>query len=155
MVYRWRSGAPFVADAQRIGEHLESLRVSHARLTPRLVVDDAKSYGSPLHELFEWRDDVASDRWRRHQARQLLGALVVVAIDDRDDTPTRAFVVVREPAPNATTYVPIAVVLGDPALLEQVLARALRELRAFERKYSTLTALADAVRRVRETFERA
>lgn len=45
----------------------------HGRLTPDEVVREAEDPDSPLHEYFTWEDSVAGAKWRRHQARLLIG----------------------------------------------------------------------------------
>jgi len=36
------------------------------------VVEDAKDPMSPLHNRFDWDNSIAGDKWRLHQARQLI-----------------------------------------------------------------------------------
>jgi hypothetical protein len=156
MVYRWKPGAHIKGNAQVIGEHLEGLRIEHSGLTARLIVDDAKPESSPTHALFEWDDIAAADRWRLQQAQHVLACVMVTNDDPRLQEPTRAFVVVSED--DEQHYTSIQTVLSEPALMDQVLARALRELEAFERKYSGLEQLAgviSAAREVRKKLEQA
>ena len=139
MIYQWKPGAHHRGDAQKIGEHLEGLRQANAGLTARLVVDDAKPETSPTHDLFTWDDSEAGENWRVHQARMMLAMILVTNDDPRLQEPTRAFVVVTES--DEQHYTSVQSVLADVQLLNQVLARALRELEAFERKYSHLQEL--------------
>ena len=46
------------------------------RLTPELVVRDARSPSSPLHGCFEWDDSAAAEAWREQQARTLMRSVV-------------------------------------------------------------------------------
>lgn len=152
MVYQWKDGARFPGDAQHIGEHLEWLRVNHSGLTARLVVDDAKAEDSPTHEAFTWADDEAADLWRLHQARVMLACIVVTNDDARLQSPTRAFVVVRES--DEQHYTSIQHVMADAALMDQVLQRALRELEAFRRKYGNLQQLSPVLDAIKTVTER-
>jgi hypothetical protein len=73
----------------------EALRDMHGqRLDPRHVVDAARPSESPLHGRFEWRDDVAAERYRLQQAGQLIVRARVV-ITPRKQEPVR----VRPAAP--------------------------------------------------------
>jgi hypothetical protein len=41
-------------------------------ITPEAVVAAARPKNSPLHQLFDWDNEVAGDKWRNHQARILI-----------------------------------------------------------------------------------
>lgn len=59
--------------AQQVGEELERLSKSlRGHLTPRDVLDAAKAKQSPLHDIFEWDDSTAAERFRIFQARNLI-----------------------------------------------------------------------------------
>jgi hypothetical protein len=143
MVYQWKPGTIFPkAKAQRVGEHLEQLRNKLDRLTARAVLADARNPNTPTHSLFEWNDHKAAAAYRVEQAERVLRAIeVVIHADDHDPITTRAFVVVSDGARNG--YTSAAVAMGDPLLRAQVLARALKELESWQRKYHDLEELAD------------
>lgn len=148
MIYRWRNGAHQKIDAQVAGERLEDLRVENDGLTARVVLDDAKSESSPLHEAFEWDDARAADEYRLEQARDLMASVTVVVHDhDEREQETRAFVVVTVNE-TRTVYTSVLVAMGDPSLRAQVIERAVRELGAWQRKYRELTELADLFRAI-------
>jgi hypothetical protein len=153
MVYRWRPGAHTKTDAQVVGEHLETLRQANGGLTARLVVDDAKASDSPLHDELEWNNARAADEYRLHQARVLMASVVVVmSVDGEKEKTTRAFVVVSED--DVDRYESIQVVLNDATLRQQVLARALRELEAWQKKYDDLEEFAGVRRAITKTKAR-
>ena len=151
MVYRWREGTHPKVEAQAAGEHLEALRAASGALTARLVVDDAKAAESPLHEAFEWDDSKAADEYRLVQAREIMRGVAVVISDDGDDEEktSRAFVVVTQNEQDR--YESIQVVMKDPAMRQQVLTRALRELEAWERKYRELEEFAGVVKAIEKS----
>lgn len=152
MVYQWKPGTRLSADPQAVGERLEVLQALHGdALTAEQVVDDARDESSPLHSCFEWDDTVAAEEYRKEQARYLLRALVVVSEPDESDASHedryetairahRAYVVVREEGDDR--YVPTVRAMSDEELRKQVLAQALAELRAVQRKYAELHELA-------------
>lgn len=87
MKYEWsRRMAPVEADV--VGEELERIRSLTGQLRPRTVVDEARPEGSPIHAAFEWDDSAAGEKYRVHQARNLIRAVRVVHEDDAsvDDT---------------------------------------------------------------------
>lgn len=65
-------------DPQIAGEELERIKARHDGLTAKLVVAEARPEDAPLHCAFEWRDEVAGERYREHQARNLFKAVEVV-----------------------------------------------------------------------------
>lgn len=55
-----------------IVERIKFLEDKNGRLTPEIVVQDAKNLDSPLHEEFEWNDAKAAAKFRIEQARDLI-----------------------------------------------------------------------------------
>ena len=156
--YKWRNGARTKGNAQACGERIEEIGANGA-VTPALVVDDAKSKASPLHEAFEWNNGKAAHQHRLYQARHLLADLVVhVIVEERDEKPivVRAFHVAE--SDEAEGYYPLARVLSDEEMHAQVIARALREAESWYARHAIYTELApigSAIRMVRETTEAA
>lgn len=74
--YIWKDGRSYGGDVQAIGERLTELASSGLTATED-VVEDARDSSSPLHECFEWRDDVAGHKYRMIQARTLVRAIQV------------------------------------------------------------------------------
>lgn len=155
VVYRWndRPGFKFKGNPQVIGEHLEELATQTGALTPSSVVKDARDLRSPLHPHFTWDDTEAAESWREHTARNLIGSLVVVRVNERQVAGlVRAFVSVRD-ADNAGVYMPIVSVIEDAELRKQMLDRARRELHQWRNRYHDLaefsevfTAIDDVIR---------
>lgn len=142
MIYQWKLPQQFPVDPQVAGERLEQLRVrSNGYLTPKRIVDDSRPPDSPLHACFEWDDADAAERWREQQAGGILRSIVAVIPERPEGKPIRAFVSVR--VENQPAYTSTALALGDQALREQILARALIELRAIQHKYRELEELVD------------
>lgn len=59
-------------------DQIEAIRASHGRLTPELVVDEARNPDHPLHHRFDWDDVVAGEKWRRVQAGELIRSVRVI-----------------------------------------------------------------------------
>ena len=125
-------------------EHLTEIYREHGSLTPRLVVDAARDPGHPLHDRFEWDDAVAGEKYREHQARQLIRTVKVVEFsDDGDDQRVRAFHSV--PRPDGPTYLPVEEVREDPFTRQLVLRQAEREWRQLFARYRHLAEFLDVV----------
>lgn len=62
---------------------IDELAAAHnGTVTPDMVVADAESADSPLHELFEWDDEKAAAQHRLYQARELIRSITVVFVDE-------------------------------------------------------------------------
>lgn len=139
IVFEWKKEQPFkrwVGDAQEIGERIEAIwEQKNGDLKPLDVVEDARSITSPLHPNFEWDDQEAARQHREHTARNLLGSIVRVSINDEPlDNPIRAFVNVSHGS-NDRSYMPVIVAMRDPDIREGVLRQALNELSRWKKKY--------------------
>lgn len=142
MVYQWKIPVAPVS-AQTAGEELERLYRKHGKLDPADVVEESRDASAPLHGCFEWNDAIAAEKYRVHQAGDIIRALVISEDKEEESRDTRAFVHVR------SDYHPISVVIDDAAMLAELLASAEKEMTAFQRKYETLQELSpvmDAIR---------
>jgi hypothetical protein len=155
MVYQWKKGSRLTGDAQAVGQRLEELREQHGELRPEIVEKDARSKGSPLHDLFEWDDSAAALQYRLGQAAHIIRCIVV--IDDpvvpeahtayvRVEVPEEAGAD-EEPA-RRSAYQRTVDVMSDAELREQVIERALHELNAWRQRYRMLDELAEIFRAI-------
>lgn len=87
---QWKPGFEGLhkADAQKVAEEIASIGIS---ATPAQIVDAARYSGTELHKCFEWRDDVASEKYRLQQARQVVCHLVIRETVVEDKPPIRFF----------------------------------------------------------------
>lgn len=146
MVYKWARGAHVPLDANIAGTALEALAEKHKTLTPRLVVDEARPDDAPLHPAFEWNDITAAEAYRENQARHMLRSITVVRVKDGEEqAPIRAYVnvtVTTQPDTEQRVYMDTTAAMSDKDTRKQVLETALRELKAFRKKYAQLQELA-------------
>jgi hypothetical protein len=144
MTYQWRSSIFKRFDPQIVGEYLEKVKAK-SKLTPRSVVEAARSKSSPIHGCFEWDDRKASDLYRLVQARAILGSIEVTVQVSKQKTPTvtRAFVHVSGDAvDDGAEYIGIRTAMANPRIRKQVLADALGELVSWRTRYEHLKELA-------------
>lgn len=128
-------------EAQVVGEVLEKILRRDGEVTASAVVQEAKSKRSPLHPYFtwEWRR-AAEERWL-DQARELIRSVHVVFEEADDQPPIRAFAkIVRE---NGNGYQSMDKIMRSTEWRQQLVTRALEELRTFESRYKNLTELAE------------
>lgn len=131
----WKSGARIAADAQKVADELTALG---NEVRPEAVVELARNEGTELHRCFEWDDTVAAERYRVHQARQVLCSLVIKEAQDLPQTEGKRLYYKTD---EHDGYKPTEYILRHEDEREKLLARALNELRALERKYNTLYEL--------------
>ena len=140
MAYRWKPGVSVPVSAQVAGEEITRIRDARgAFFTPASVVEASRAKTSPLHVAFEWNNKAAGAAWREAQASHLIRNIVVVVVQDASDDdapPVRAFVSVKPSHDEKAQYTTSAHAFSVPDLREQVLARALADMQAFERRYS-------------------
>ncbi len=144
ITYRAKPGSRIPpAAVQMVGEELQRLAgESGDTLTAATVVAAASNERSALHPYFEWNDRRAAQRWREHQARNLINSITVV-VEDRHQRPqeVRAFHVVRLAGPHEDeetaeqAYVPIDRIRSDFDLSAQVIQMAREELEGWARRY--------------------
>lgn len=145
MIYQWRAGHSFPVKAEDAVPRLVALRKRKGTLAPSDVVADARAKTSPLHDCFEWKDSVAAEQWRLLQARNLIGALVMLPDDaDENAEPVRCFVSVNRDSEDSdeTDYTPLNVLMRematDPETRQQMLDRAIRAARTLRLQYGHL-----------------
>src|SRR6185437_1323639 len=123
-------------DAAKIGPALQTLSEEGA-VTPRDVVDAARSSNSPLHDYFEWNDKKAADLFRVEQARNMLRSIRVRYIEDGAPKEARAFQVVSGTGwkDEPRQYRSFEVLYGDSAFAANMMDNAIADLATFKRRY--------------------
>ena len=137
MYYKWKR-QPFAgADADVIGEHIESL-AKNGIITPTDLVKDAKRKSSPLHKCFEWDDTAAAKAYRVSQAAHLLRCIEVL-IERQDETTftVRAFHCITNETQHGYTTVENA--RNNPEMWDCVKLQAITEIKNWQTKYKNIT----------------
>lgn len=83
---------------QVIGEALADIEDRHGIIDPNTVVDESRPEDAPLHPAFEWRDDVAAEKWRVEQARRVVRCVEVVIDKRHNSTQTTQIAYVNIPS---------------------------------------------------------
>lgn len=144
--YSARRGAPFSdKDAQAIGEYLTRIG---AEFTPNDVLEAARNPRSPIHRYFDWDDTSAAEKYRLHQARNLVNSIQIEFIGRTSTHVTKAYIsVVRteddevavedgEIKDGNRRYVEMSRVLDDDEMRAVMKAKLAAELRAMRGRYN-------------------
>ena len=126
----------YKADAQRVAEEIYSIGDD---VTPEQIVEAAKDEQSELHKCFDWDNDIAAEKWRKAQAREILRFLV---IREKEDEPAAVPVRVFYKNDNGG-YKQAEKVFQREDEYQKLLQTALAELRAFKVKYARLQELSE------------
>lgn len=141
--YSYRVPGLQKAPAEVTGKVFEELANSEKGLSPRTLVDASRDVNAPLHNEFEWRDDVAAEKYRLTQAQGIITNLRIVTVQaDGSQALDRAFVV--KPG-GESQYVFIQNALSREDWRDHLLEEARRECKAFLGKYRRIKALAGIV----------
>lgn len=138
MVYEWKTASYIKTDANIAGKQCEELEKT-VGLTPKNLLDANRDENAPLHSEFEWNDTIAAEKYRERQAQHIIACLCVRAetTNGEKSEPIRAFL---KTAPESE-YQSLEVILQSADSHSAMLAMALKELKAFKRKYNSLAEL--------------
>ena len=137
---RWGNHA-YKADAQKVYLEITSMGDN---VKPQQIVDFAEGNpDSELYKCFTWDDDIAAQKYRLYEARQIACNLVVTW--DKAETPDTVAHEVRVLHRASTDmkegYKPLPVIIKNNDLYSSLLDEAKAKLREFERKYAILKEL--------------
>ena len=146
--YEYREGWHPNVEANAVGEVMEQIEEKNGSVTSELFLEASRAEESPTHRVFEWNDGIAAEKYRLHQASRTICAIRVVVRDEGQNEqinpqkPMRAFVNIARDDEKKAQYMNVCDAMSNSRIRNQVLQRALRELRAFQDKYSSLNELA-------------
>lgn len=137
MVYQWKTASCIKVDPNIAGKQCEILEQT-VGLTPINLLNANRNENAPLHNEFEWNDEVAAEEYRISQARHIINCLCIKPeITNKEQIPVRAFLKTTTAEP----YNSLSVILENEDKTTEMLKRALNELKAFKAKYATLSKL--------------
>jgi hypothetical protein len=104
--------------------HVRSLEDGLGNITPDMIVADAKRPDSPLHDLFEWDPNIAAAAHWIQQAREVIGAVRVVIVNQT--TTIRVPVYVRDPDATGQGYRSVMALRSEPEKAREALITTLK-----------------------------
>ena len=147
-IYKARNRAPFPKNkAQEFGERIELIqdKKNRSKITVDDFLEDAELEDSPFHEYLEWDNEIASEKFRRYQARNIMnGLLVVVVKNETEETEPAFYNVVVKNGEDENAYVPIDIAKGNEDLTEQILEEAESKLKSWIFRYKGFMNLKQA-----------
>lgn len=138
LVYKWKIDGVWKQDANIVGNELKIL-ADNNDLSPESVLETARYEDSPLHDLFEWDDRIAAEKYRLSQARRIIQQIVLV--NDHPNAETRELRAFVTESRSDGHYQLITTVVEDPDTYEVLLKRAKFELQMFRDKYKAILEL--------------
>lgn len=154
MVYEWK-GRKYAVNANIVGKEVEKIEREQGEVTARSFVEAARSEDSPLHNLLEWNDSKAAEKYRMYQASVIICCLSVVHEDTPEPTRVRAYMNVADDADNPTrrtgSFINVQDAFADKEKRALILRVAIRELKELQQKYNALTELSavfDAIKQL-------
>lgn len=150
--YQWNEGFSFRTDANVVGGMVEHLEKTHGSVTGELLLEASRSETSQTHDLFEWDDATAAEKYRLNTARSAIGQLrVVMTMQSGEQKPIRAFVNVSE---SHASYESITTALQDENKREVYLNKIRAELDAFIQRNKNIEELADMLTEAAESLRK-
>lgn len=135
------------ADPNQIGRALEQIAANHdGRLQPEHVVEDAKTRSHPLHPHLTWDNGEAAHKCRLQEARALIRSVVLMPVSE-DEPAHRPWISVSDK--DGVAYRDVDEVVSSVDLQRSIMQQALRDLEAFEQRYSELREICVLVRAAR------
>lgn len=131
----------YIVKDQLIIDEMNRIREKHGKLEAKKVVDEARPVDAPLHPNFEWNDGIAGERWREHQARNLIRTVKVINPGTQESYHAFVHISNRGEEGREGYYERAEVVAQDIDLF----ARALADI---QRKITGLQDSADELRRL-------
>ena len=128
-------------DANEVGRELEKIE----NLTPENVVDVARNENNVMHDMFEWDDSIAGEKYRKTQASRILAAIQVkIIVDNEPNKQVRAFVTTKRDS----NFKPIEKVVKNVDQYALLLDKAYRELNYIKIKYDNLKEIQELLENI-------
>lgn len=156
--YVWAANRQFRVPAQVVGNVIDGIIERDGTCEAKALVAEAARADSPIHGLFDsefWDDKYAAQRYREEAARKVINSIRVVIEDVPKPVPAYVSVkMLTEDEAGHTSrkrgYKDVISVMSDSQAREELLAQALKDIRALEERYASLTQLAPVWRALRE-----
>lgn len=139
--YSWNITGFYKQDANEVGKELEKIE----NLTPENVVEVARDKKNVMHDMFEWDDSIAGEKYRKTQASKILAAIQVkIIVDNEPNKQVRAFVTTKK----NSNFKPIEKVVKDVDQYALLLDKAYRELNYIKIKYENLKEIQELLENI-------
>lgn len=129
-----------------VRDHLQAIYNKHGKLTPEIVVEEARADDHPLHShVFDKGVSDEAESWYRHKAHELIQSVRITYREGTErELSVRAFQAVR--IETGYVYEPAEKVAQDPFLAKLVMADMEREWRQLKQRYESFREFWEIVR---------
>ena len=157
--YSWKSGYSYKTSADVVGKVLTEIEERDGEVTSRTFLEYSRPEDSETHDMFEWDDSIAAEKYRLVQSGKIINQLQVELVRVGDSAPRQLNIEVerQEPVQRVSAFVNVAPrgpmmtasfnnfvnAMSDEEKSRQVLENALADLKAIEEKYKMYEELAD------------
>lgn len=141
--YVARKGAPFRNEhVGAIGRFIENI----SEKSTENILQEIKSHPNHIiHSYIEWDDTIASQKYRIQQVRNIVNHIEIVVKQKYSEEPVRVYLSVKPTEDSAPRYMNIKAIFSDQYLRDQVIQRALAELKHWKERYHVYKELTDIV----------
>jgi len=148
--YTWKLDVWHTIDANDVGKELEDIEKKEG-VTPENVVEHAKNEETTLNKMFEWDNEIAGEKYRIQQARDILRNISVEYIK-KDNTKTQIRAYVKTTQKHNDEYRSIKSVVSDEEQYALLLNQAYKELNSTKNKYAELQEIQELLKDIPEIF---
>lgn len=142
MTVTWSVGLFSKADAQKCYEEIGR---DTEKIKPEEVLNIARNPETELHKCFEWDDAIAGEKYRLEQARKVIQFIVVKEDESDPNKPPKRPIRVFERSIESRTYAPIQIIARNEDEYQNLLNRAMDELRKFRERYAHIAELESVI----------
>ena len=152
-VYEW--SYDLGVNANKVGAEIEEIaEEKNGEVVPRDLVEKAKRQKSEMHDLFEWDDESAAEKYRDNQAGYILRNLKIRIVGALPNDSKKEFLIrsmINVKVEEKQFYSPLTVVLGNEKQREYAIKDLSNSLMSWRRKsavfaeFSAIHAVIDRV----------
>jgi len=129
-----KEGATFAKKKAIVyGKFLMNLNSNIGEITPNDIVKASIPVSAPTHDYFEWDNTIAGDKYRLHQARELINHIQISVVSGRNEKIYPLFINVNNSEHKGYNY--FATVLNDKESRDYILKQALQQIQTWKEKY--------------------
>jgi hypothetical protein len=130
MVYQWKKGSCFKANADKCKAEIDSL----PEKIPKNIVNLARNRKTELHKCFDWDDTKAAEKWRLNQARILFCSFERIEIDPANKQEYFVKVYEKESKKIGAPYREVTEAINDEVFRQVIINRIKGEIGCLERE---------------------
>lgn len=161
--YSWKNGYSYSVPAATVGAVLTKIEKKQGAVTSEAFLDYSRNEDSETHNMFEWDDTIAAEKFRLSQARWIINQIEVEIVYDKKEPeqmeveflqsagPINSFVNVEtKSVGKRAVYHNVVRAMQDDNSRKVVLRNALYELNAFKNKYRCFKEFAGVIKEIKK-----